>query len=632
MADYHAILKRAIGALPEPTGEARRAVYEKARTALVNQLKSFDPPLSASEITQQRLQLEDAIRRVEGEAAKSILSQALARPTGNTAPPPAAPASAKADAAATPVPPASVPPASPAPAAASPPAPVVERPRATAPTAWPKSPPKPPEASATDAGKPAPVVERKPTAPPARTPPAAPPPQAPTAAPPPSMDALRQAVDEVDRLGAATAATARQAREVLAPAVGATVEDAGAPEAPARDRKPTRKEKAASRRAEKAEPSVLPDEPRPSRWPLAIGLAAAGLVLAVGVTALWTKRDELAAYFGASPNALGGIARAGNEKTLAPKVTDRLLPEPLPGTKPQSSANPGSGKVVSTQPIVTSPSVQPAPGQTPSQVATIAPPPSSGTPALPSGMPALPPGPPALPPGPAAGAPTATQPALPTPALPPVAGDAGQSVAAATPAQPAADQPPTPAGPVPPVAQKASLLEEGPPNTAQSSVSPGTVVWQTVREPPQPGKAPVMLVRARVEIPERKLALTLTIQPNTDQSFPASHLIELRFEVPPDFDRKGVANVPGLIMKTTEQVRGDPLVGAAARISSGFFWIALSSPDADRARNLNLLKERGWIDIPILYDDGRRAILILEKAGAGDRVIADAVAAWQQGG
>ena len=40
MADYHAILKRAISALPTPNGEARRAVYEKARTALLNQLKS----------------------------------------------------------------------------------------------------------------------------------------------------------------------------------------------------------------------------------------------------------------------------------------------------------------------------------------------------------------------------------------------------------------------------------------------------------------------------------------------------------------------------------------------------------------------------------------------------------------
>ena len=48
-ADYYAILKNAIGALPETSGEARRAVYEKARRAVVDQLKAFDPPLSATE-------------------------------------------------------------------------------------------------------------------------------------------------------------------------------------------------------------------------------------------------------------------------------------------------------------------------------------------------------------------------------------------------------------------------------------------------------------------------------------------------------------------------------------------------------------------------------------------------------
>jgi hypothetical protein len=103
MADYHAILKRAITALPSPTGEARRAVYEKARNALVNQLKSFDPPLSASEITQQRLHLEDAIRKVESEAAKGLLRQPhVAAPPS----PPAAAAPQPAAAAPSPQPPA----------------------------------------------------------------------------------------------------------------------------------------------------------------------------------------------------------------------------------------------------------------------------------------------------------------------------------------------------------------------------------------------------------------------------------------------------------------------------------------------------------------------------------------------
>ena len=30
-------------------------------------------------------------------------------------------------------------------------------------------------------------------------------------------------------------------------------------------------------------------------------------------------------------------------------------------------------------------------------------------------------------------------------------------------------------------------------------------------------------------------------------------------------------------------------------------------------RNIQLLKERGWFDIPIVYNNGRRAILSIEK-------------------
>jgi hypothetical protein len=82
MADYYGIIKRAIAALPNAGGEHRRAVYEKARTALVAQLKVFDPPLSASDITQQRLQLEDAIRKTETEFSKAAAADGQAGSDG----------------------------------------------------------------------------------------------------------------------------------------------------------------------------------------------------------------------------------------------------------------------------------------------------------------------------------------------------------------------------------------------------------------------------------------------------------------------------------------------------------------------------------------------------------------------
>jgi hypothetical protein len=68
MTDYRPLLARAIANLDPNTGEARRAVYDRARTALVNQLRGMNPPLAEADITRQRLSLEDSIRSVESEA------------------------------------------------------------------------------------------------------------------------------------------------------------------------------------------------------------------------------------------------------------------------------------------------------------------------------------------------------------------------------------------------------------------------------------------------------------------------------------------------------------------------------------------------------------------------------------
>src|SRR6202171_5050624 len=71
MADYYPLIARAIAGLdPSAPGESRRALYERARAALIGQLRSVDPPLSESEITRERLSLEEAVRKVESEAAQ----------------------------------------------------------------------------------------------------------------------------------------------------------------------------------------------------------------------------------------------------------------------------------------------------------------------------------------------------------------------------------------------------------------------------------------------------------------------------------------------------------------------------------------------------------------------------------
>lgn len=67
MADFYPILARAVAGLPETSPEARRAIYDRARTALVAQLRGLDPPLSEAEIMRERLSLDEAVARIEAD-------------------------------------------------------------------------------------------------------------------------------------------------------------------------------------------------------------------------------------------------------------------------------------------------------------------------------------------------------------------------------------------------------------------------------------------------------------------------------------------------------------------------------------------------------------------------------------
>src|SRR6185312_5911161 len=59
-----------------------------------------------------------------------------------------------------------------------------------------------------------------------------------------------------------------------------------------------------------------------------------------------------------------------------------------------------------------------------------------------------------------------------------------------------------------------------------------------------------------------------------------------------------------------------------------FFLVGLSNVDADRVRNLQLLKERSWFDLPLVYANQRRAIIAIEKGAPGERAFNEAFAAW----
>ena len=89
--------------------------------------------------------------------------------------------------------------------------------------------------------------------------------------------------------------------------------------------------------------------------------------------------------------------------------------------------------------------------------------------------------------------------------------------------------------------------------------------------------------------------------------------------------------MPALVIKQTEQARGQPLTGAAVPVTNELFWIALSDDQEQVTRNLQLLREGSWFDIPILYNDGTRALLTFEKGVPGDKIFETALAAWNPG-
>jgi hypothetical protein len=180
---------------------------------------------------------------------------------------------------------------------------------------------------------------------------------------------------------------------------------------------------------------------------------------------------------------------------------------------------------------------------------------------------------------------------------------------------------------VAPAAQRVVLYDEDP-SDAKGKQYVGSVIWRTEQIKATGSQKPEIAVRADIDIPDRKFKMTMSFRHNTDTSLPASHTAELTFVLPSDFAGGGVSNVPGILMKSNEQARGTPLAGLAVKVTDGFFLVGLSNVEADRQRNLPLLKERSWFDIPLVYTNQRRAIIAIERGAPGERAFKDAFTAW----
>jgi hypothetical protein len=188
----------------------------------------------------------------------------------------------------------------------------------------------------------------------------------------------------------------------------------------------------------------------------------------------------------------------------------------------------------------------------------------------------------------------------------------------------------TPTAPMPTdgIREGAVLYDEEPSNPTGRQYA-GSVVW-SIEPVKAAGKADEPAVRADIDVPSRGLRMTMSFKRNLDPTLPASHVAELRFQLAADFDGGGISNLPGLLMKTNEKARGVPLAGLSVKVAGGFFLVGLSNVATDRERNHSLLLDREWIDIPIVYNNQRRAILAIDKGASGEQVFKAAFTAWGQ--
>jgi hypothetical protein len=174
------------------------------------------------------------------------------------------------------------------------------------------------------------------------------------------------------------------------------------------------------------------------------------------------------------------------------------------------------------------------------------------------------------------------------------------------------------------VAQRAILYEEDAANPqAEPRAAAGRAVWHL--DPPAAG-AVDPTIRTVVEFPDTGMSMTMTIRRNLDPTLPASHTIELAFA--PGQQGRNVRDIGLLQLKDEETVRGAPLAGLPVPVQDNFFLIGLSNIPNDIQRNTGLLTSRNWIDIPIRFAAGQRAIVSFEQGMSGEQIVARAFQAW----
>ena len=586
MADYYPLLAKALAGLPSTTTpDARRAIYERARKALIGQLRSLKPPLSEDVITREEAALDAAVARLEGErGAPPPAAPPTAAPAPNQAAAPAAaaagpppPSSAGTAPARPPRQPAAAPPSppprpQPAPAA-SPPTPA--RPAAPAgpamharPSVSPPAPSQRPSAGAAPRYAPPPRPTAPPPLPSQAQPPSRPGAGAASAAPPFGPPPLESpAAWSPGAPPPVEAPDAAMAEQDYAPpiAAAAPLESFAAP--------PVRGMNESGR---PAAPGLHKARPR-SPWPwVALVLFVAVVAISAGFAFLWREKPQDLAIKDKAPVETAAKPAGGQSK-----IVERVAGGGAPATPspPPAAASPAPNAASA-----------PAPAAAPAPQA----------PAAPNGETPIP---------------TVTVPTIPV--HPNETAQAGAQAPAAQPAAPGA-----------PAVSRAALLMETPGDPQKPKVVVGTATWSLIPATGQ-NQAAGPAVQADIDIPDAKMRATVTIRKNTDASLPATHTIDLRFSFADGAEIKGFKDMALPQMRRDDTPTGDALSGVRVKINDDYFLVGLTRSDADTAHNLEMLSTRNWLDFPLLFNDDHIAKLTFEKGATGQSVIAQAIEAWK---
>ncbi len=179
-----------------------------------------------------------------------------------------------------------------------------------------------------------------------------------------------------------------------------------------------------------------------------------------------------------------------------------------------------------------------------------------------------------------------------------------------------------------PVARRAALLVEAPEEKSKVKTFLGTVVWRVDNVSSGPDEPLSSAVRAEIDIPEEKLQAAMTVQKNFDGTLPASHTMKLMFAVPQDSPLGNIQQISVLQMRREDSATGESLKGITVPVMENSFLVGLTRGDAE-ASNLDLLRSREWLDVPMVLANGHIAKLTFEKGPSGQRALDDAIASWQ---